>query len=73
MIHEAYYKDEIAFRYYKLVADARKYTKEQARKQLIQDKNIDFKSMEMVVTKIHKEQIDLLKKVKNEKRKSKVA
>lgn len=62
MIHEAFTRSQVAFRYYKGKNPERKYTIEAAKKQFNQDVNIDLKIIRKVILRIFAEQKELLKK-----------
>jgi len=62
MIHEAFNKAEIAFIYYKKAHPKRKYNRDQARKQFIQDTNLNVKILEAIFNRIISQQQELLKK-----------
>jgi hypothetical protein len=62
MIHEAFTKAYIAFRYYSIKHPERNYTSEQARKQFMQDNNVDKSLLRKVIDEIYSEQKGMLKK-----------
>lgn len=61
MIHEAFRKAAIAYRYYQIIQPEKNYNNEQARKRFDQDKNINIEILQKVIQTVFKEQADLLK------------
>lgn len=61
MIHEAFTKSEIAFRYYQQKYPERNYTRKEAMKQFSQDRAIDRKIIRTVIDTIYSEQKQLLR------------
>jgi len=64
MIHEAFTKAYIAFRYYSIKHPERNYTSEQARKQFMQDNRVDKALVRKVIDQVYSEQKRLLKEGK---------
>ena len=67
VLHEAFFKAEIARRYYK--KRGIELEKEPARKRFLLDKNVDLKLIDEVNDEIHREQKTMLKNVKHAKKK----
>jgi len=63
LIHPAFSKSEIAFRYYRIIAPDREYPKEKARIQFQQDNNINLKIVRHVIDELYSEQLLLLKAI----------
>lgn len=59
-LHEALNKNHVAFQYYKILHPQRKYELEHARKQFLQDNNIDLKTVRKAIKMIFEEQVKLL-------------
>jgi hypothetical protein len=55
-LHPLYNRTELAYWYYKLKYPTREYTREQARKQLAQDNNLDDKILLKVLRGIYEKQ-----------------
>lgn len=49
-------RSEVAFRYYSKTAPKRKYTRTQARKQFMQDNNVDMVSVALILSEIFEKQ-----------------
>lgn len=62
MIHEAFRKAVIAYRYYQIIQPEKNYNNEQARKRFNQDKNINLKTLKKVIHTVFKEQSVLFNK-----------
>lgn len=60
LIHPAFSKSEIAYRYYKIVHPDREYSKEKARIQFQQDNKLNLKTVRHVIDELYSEQKQLL-------------
>lgn len=60
-LHQVYILTEIAYRYYNIARPEKRYTREQARKQYVQDRNIDKNILLKVFKLCYFEQITELK------------
>lgn len=61
MIHEAFHKSRVAYRYYKIRYPERNYNEDQSRKHFQQDNYIDKAILKKVIDEIYKEQKEVLK------------